>query len=1023
MTDSQTHEGLPGVNVTIKELGLGAVSDNDGYYFIINIPSGSYTVRAYILSYRETVQDSVYIGADMSVKLNFKMTVQSIEMDSVFVEANELVSKSITQQEKTINKELLNKDIGTDIAAAIKRLPGVVEDAEGKIHIRGGREDEVAYMIDGMSIIEPLYRTQQLSVNKMFVNEIKLITGGFNAEYGEAISGIVNIITNEGASNPSFKLIYEGNSFMPSDLNNGDNHLSIESGGPLYKNYLKYFISGEAYSSNYFTPKFHSIPTFYYRNDDNGYAYYFNDYDYTAHIDQYGRLIYDSTLTVYNWSDDSVPYFRWGTDTVIYTDVVFGDTVIDTIFKSVPIIDTIVANPYNQDYIDSIGHVFPHNRHSQYSGQAKLTFTPLSSLKINANAMYSKFSSEILNNALKYNPDRGLTENGKTLHGSLSGNILINKSNLIAFSVNHTTNNSVLTHGFPDTLFVDNGDETVDTFPPESEYYVKWYDFWKDYSTIPEDVFENLTGPEHKFRNNNPWGFNPYAVTDPEGASYMYPFYYGLYRRYFSQSTEIKLDWQSLINKYNEAKFGFDYTLYDIQMVSMMKPWTTYYEKDMFFASPYKMSFYAQDKLEFELMVLNFGARFDLFDPNTPYYPDKYNTFGEPLYLIDTIITDGDTSFVRTPNTEPDTLYGGGIWPVKMAEKKISFSPRFGISYPMAPKTYLRFNYGHFYQTPQFARLYTNIESDVSTTESNVIFGNPDLKPEHSISYEMEVESEIWKNIFFSTAVFYKDFFDLVGSRYVKMINEEYFIYTNEDYANSKGIELSLGIYERLISFNGSYTLMYATGTSSNSEEKFNNYSFFYDPETGEELSSITSSKYVDFDQRHTFNLSYSLNTNYIDINKYARDFEITLFHVIKSGKPYTSTFASLSNLFDNSSRMPWGFYTDMKASKNFSFGDYKFVISMKIVNLFNIKNIINVYATGSADTDGNLGDLKQSDFTEEYVLGDPYYDSRQDIDNDGKVTPLEQYNVYLATYMDYAYNPHNYASPRTIMLSLEFGF
>ncbi|MGE3062805.1 MAG: TonB-dependent receptor [bacterium] len=1024
VTDSQTQEGLPGVNITLEGVNLGAVTDNDGYYFIMNIPSGTYRVKAYILSYREARQDSVYVGADMTAKLNFKLLVQSIEMDSVYVEANELVSKSITQQEKTINKELLTRDIGTDIIAAIKRQPGVVEDQEGKIHIRGGREDEIAYMIDGMSIVEPLFRTQQLSVNKMFVNEIKLITGGFNAEYGEAISGVVNILTNEGTSTPSFKLIYEGNSFMPGDLNNGDNHLSVESGGPLYKNYLKYFVSGEVYVSNYFTPKYHSIPTFFYQNDSTGYAYYFNSYDYTIHLDQYGRMIWDSTLTVYKWSDDSVPYFRWGTDTVTYTDVVFGDTVIDTIYRQIPVIDTVVANPYGQDFIDSIGHVYPHNRHSQYNGQLKLTFSPFNALKLNANVIYSKFSSEILNNNLKYNPDRGLNENGKSLHGSISGNLLINKANLLVFSINHTKNASVMTHGFPDTLFVDGGDGTIDTFAPQSRYYVEWYEFWKDYSTIDETAFENLPSPDYKFRNNNPWGFNPYAVTDPEGASYMYPFYYGLYRSYSSAVTEFKIDLQSVINQFNETKIGFDYTMYEASMLSMIKPWTPYYERDKFTVSPYKISAYAQDKLEFELMVLNFGARIDLFDANTPYYLDKFKNYDEPLYIVDTIIEGNDTSYVSAPNITPDTLYAGGVWPVKMAEKKLSFSPRFGISYPMAPKTYLRFNYGHFYQTPQFTHLFTNLESDASTTEDNVVFGYPNLNPEHSISYEMEIESELRKNVYFSVSAFYKDFFDLIGARSKKSLDEFYFEYTNEDYANSKGIELSFGIYERVLSFNGSYTLMYATGTSSNSDEKFNNYSFFYDPETGEELSSITSTKYVDFDQRHTFNLSYTFSSDYITINRYAKNLDITFFHVIKSGKPYTGTFASLANLFDNSSRMPWGFYTDFKISKEFAFSGHTASISLKANNLFDVKNIIDVYAeTGMADANGNLGSLKLEDFTEEYTIGDSYYDSRQDINNDGKVTPLEQYSVYLEAYKDYSYNPHNYATPRTIMIAIEFGF
>ncbi|MDD3803310.1 MAG: TonB-dependent receptor [bacterium] len=1023
VTDSQTREGLPGVNVTLEKTNLGGITDSDGYYFIMNIPSGTYNAKAYVLSYRESRQESVYIGADMTVKLNFKMLVQSIEMDSVYVEAHELVSKSITQQEKTISRELLERDAGGDITAAIKRQPGIVEDEQGKIHIRGGREDEISYMIDGMSIVEPIFRTQQLQVSKGFVNEVKLITGGFNAEYGEAISGVINLLSREGSLKPSFSILFEGNSFLPGNLNNGDSRISLQYGGPVIRDKLFLFSSGEIYVSDYFTPKYHSIPSFYYQNDSTGYAYYFDSYDYDAHFDEYGRFLWDSTLTQYKWSDDSVPYFRWGTDTVIYDRVVYGDTVTDTIFRQIPIIDTVVANPYNQDYIDSIGHIFPHNRHSHYNGQMKLTLSPFSAFKLSANAIYSKFSSEILNNNLKYNPDRGLNENGRSLNANIFGNFLFNKSNLIVFSANYTSNKSTLTHGFPDTIYLDNGDGTVDTLAPQSEYHVEWYEFWRDYSVISEEDFENLQKPDEKFINNNPWGFNPFTSTDEDACSYMYPYYYGLYRSYISNSYQLKLDWQCSINQFNESKTGIDLTLFEAEMLSMVKPWTESFSKDKFKVNPFKLSFYAQDKLEFELMVLNFGARVDIFDSRAPYYSDRFNTHKEPLYLTDTVISGDDTSFVLKPNIEPDTIYDDG-WPVEMSDKKVSFSPRFGISYPMAPNTYLRFNYGHFYQTPQFSYLFSNLVSDVLTTDNNVIFGNPDLQPEHSISYEMEVESEIRKNFYFAFSAFYKDFFNLISARSVNDSDEFYFEYMNEDYANSKGVEVSFGLYERVISFNGSYTLSYATGTSSDSEEKFNNYSYFYDPETGEDLSSITSTKYVDFDQRHTFNFSYTFSTDYTNINKSAKNLDVTFFHVIKSGKPYNGTFASLSNLFDNSSRMPWGFYTDFKVSKKFHLGTLIGSISLKANNLFDVKNIIDVYdETGMADSDGNLGNLRLEDFKDEYVLGETEYDSRQDIDNDGKVTPLEQYNVYLETYKDYSYNPHNYAAPRTVMIAFELSF
>lgn len=1022
ITDFQTREGLPGVNVIIEELNLGAVTDNDGYYFILNVPVGFYSVKAYMISYKENRKENLYIGADMSLKVNFTMYSELIEMDTIIVTGDRSISKNVTQQEKIINKELLNKDVGTDITAVIKRQPGVVEDASGKIHIRGGRDDEVAYMIDGMSINNPLYRSPLLTVNKMYADEIRLITGGFNAEYGEAMSGIVNILSKEGKKKLFGHVMYEGNSFLPRDMNNGDNHIQADLGGPVYNDYLKFFVSGEIYNSDYFTPKFHSNPTFFYSNDDSGYAFYFNEYEYTAYRDQYGRTIWDSTATYYRWTEDSVPYFKYDVDTIKFfrtVDPHTGDSVFDVIYKEKPVLDTVLPNYYNQAYMDSLGHIFPHNRHSEYNAQGKLTFTPNEAIKINTNYMVSKFSSEILNNSLKYNPDRGLNENNFSYQISTVGNILVNRANLIIFTADRLVSRSTLTHGFPESFYVLNTDMSVDTFPAPSDYYVEWYEIWRPYSNMDENSFEHLPAPDQRFKDNNPWGFNPYDVT------YSYPYYYGMYRNFEVSANEFKLDWQSVLNKYNEAKFGFSFKTYDINMTNLKQPWSPHYAPDRFSVSPVQGAFYMQDRLEFEMMVFNMGFRVDYFNANTAYYPDKTYTMGEPLYVYDTIVSGIDTIIKRTVNVRPDTLADSILWPIDTTTSKINLSPRFGISYPMLPNTYFRFNYGHFYQTPQMANLYAYNTIGADNVDASAIMGNPNLQPEHSISYEIQFESEIVKNFFLSFSAFYKDFYNLVGARFYHVEPYYYYIYENSEYANSKGVEISAAVYEKMYTLYFSYTLLYAFGSSSSTDDKLRNYSYYYDPETGDELSNLTGSTYTDFDQRHTFNMTYSFNTTPLNIPDYLKDGEITVFQVIKSGKPYTlEGGTSFSNIFINDSRMPWGFYTDMKFSKKFTFGSFSSNLYAKVTNVFNIRNIINVYpSSGEPDNDGTLDDLDPNDFTETYKIGDPAYDCRMDLNNDGYVTPGESYTVHVEAYKDYLYNPHNYASPRTVMIGIDFSF
>jgi hypothetical protein len=78
MVEAKTGEGLPGVNVVVQGTGMGAVSDPDGYYSIINIPPGSYNVKASLIGYATIGVAEVRVKIDQTIEVNFSFMIRTV---------------------------------------------------------------------------------------------------------------------------------------------------------------------------------------------------------------------------------------------------------------------------------------------------------------------------------------------------------------------------------------------------------------------------------------------------------------------------------------------------------------------------------------------------------------------------------------------------------------------------------------------------------------------------------------------------------------------------------------------------------------------------------------------------------------------------------------------------------------------------------------------------------------------------------------------------------------------------------
>lgn len=250
--DNLTGDPLIGANIIIIGTNYGASTDIEGNYFIINIPPGTYELKASMIGYTSVTTTGIRVSVDQTTKIDLKLNEESIEILSVVVTAEKpIVQKDLTSTEAKVSGEQISMLPLEDISAVVNLQAGVVDG-----HFRGGRSNEVKYLVDGVSVNDAFSGESSLNAEINSIEEVQVLTGTFNAEYGEALSGIVNQVTKVAGDNLSGDFsLYTGdyfssrkelftniNSVKPSDVYNFQGSLS----GPVpgLEKLLSFFISG-----------------------------------------------------------------------------------------------------------------------------------------------------------------------------------------------------------------------------------------------------------------------------------------------------------------------------------------------------------------------------------------------------------------------------------------------------------------------------------------------------------------------------------------------------------------------------------------------------------------------------------------------------------------------------------------------------------------------------------------------------------------------------------------------------------
>ena len=198
--DKSDSAPLPGANVYLENTSFGSASDESGRFTLINIPPGKYNLKIDMIGYKSIKMENISVSVNRTFSLEAELEQTVIEGEVVTVEVARFAQKKDqTGTIKNISGDEINALPVENVGAVVNMQAGVVNG-----HFRGGRNTEVTYMVDGIQVDETFGGSSAtVDIQPEAVQDLEVVTGTFNAEYGRAMSGVVNVVTKDGG--PTFE--------------------------------------------------------------------------------------------------------------------------------------------------------------------------------------------------------------------------------------------------------------------------------------------------------------------------------------------------------------------------------------------------------------------------------------------------------------------------------------------------------------------------------------------------------------------------------------------------------------------------------------------------------------------------------------------------------------------------------------------------------------------------------------------------------------------------------------------------
>ncbi len=869
--DKESGETLIGATVVIVGTYKGASSDLDGNYSLDEVKAGDYSVKFSYIGYSDVVVNGVRVKKGQKAKVDAKLPLRSTTIQEVVVVGDaSMINLEKASSEVSIDKEEISQMNVRNVQDIISMQAGVNQTPDG-VNIRGARNYETQYIVDGISAQDPLSGTGfGVEVSAGSIGDLSLITGGAGAEFGGGAGGVISTKIREGGK----KLEVSGSWIR-------DNFAVNENEGTAWNTDIAEFSLGGPVP---FTKK---------------------------------KVTFFSSVNM-RLSDD---YYR-----------IYADQVHSSLF---PKNDSLWAPRQNNKWSHTLKLAY------EIRPGTKLSFTNQHSLAINQNTRSLQVVGfdAVVQPGLQYR--FSLQPDNATAY--------THHSNLSVLNFSHFFNNNLNLSISMGRLFTNlradaNGrpfrDETVDQI----------YD--------PRSL---VTSPVQLFNPND-----PYIFVIPGEGLYNNDGLSTLWHDHFAEEYTFKGKVAFYPNnEVHEFIAGVEHKELEYQWSDVARPWvgapiqlsetestpsiSIGSSSEIWNVKPRNGGIFIQDKISYKSINATLGLRYN------------YWAYGG---LIDDAVEDPNTPIIDNVREE----YREGTTKLFGQRYNGRILPRVNVSFPVTDNNVLFFNYSHAMQMPHPRFLYAGLDPDFLDRSFLSTVGNPILKPEATVSYEIGIKTQITRDLGVTLTAYNNDKYDYIIPGTINIRDQtgrfaQKTFYFNQDYARIIGVEL--GIAQRvgkffLLRFNGSYQS--ATGKSNSAREGLLQLKAQGFVNTTKE-QPLSWDRPWDLKLALMFNGDSTLNIGKIPLNYFHAFFSMNY----KSGFRYTPVeFTGTNDLGRNvyeyrndrpneKIAKPW-FWADFRISRDFFFRKNQgFSASIEVKNVFNNKNAFTVNpVTGDGYREGD---------------------------------------------------------------------
>ena len=1004
VTDKESGEPLIGANIVIEGTNLGASSDINGEYVILSVPPGAYTIKVTYVGYSAFTISNVRVSANMTTSQNCALSSTAVQAQAVVIVAERpLIQRNTTNTVRMTTQENIQNLPVRGVQNLMALEAGVVQQG-GVLYVRGGRAGEIAYYVDGANVTNPNFSSEQVSVVQEAIEEVQLQSGGYTAEFGGGNSAVVRTTTRTGGTSLKLTADYLTDDFAkPGEQFLGTSAWGYRRGvltlsGPLTDG-IRFFLVGN-HNFNRNRQYMYLEPFLFEGLTDDGVT---------------GRPV--GTLLPNNGTFElkrNYMYNNWDQSNQGQGNVVFDFNQLANVPMKLRFVGSYSqATSINGTSWPGTGRSgsgyfrnpsqFTLNQTDAYFGNVRLTHvlspTTFYELGVSMNYRFAKtYDPTFKDDWMKYtdsvaNFGAGFVDTSDHSTGWTRYRGPQNYSTIFGFQFSHPN--------------APNGGYSKDKQNSLGATI--------DFTSQVNNRWELKAGGAIE-----QWTIRRWAI----GNISNYMLFRDLNRDGTFEADDVVLAADVLkgvaLDRARRARYsvaggitmqGYDvdgnetdgYTLSDgsIQVDKPYKPTTA--------------SAYVQNKFEYNDLIINFGARYEYWDMQFKSVEPTINPATNELDYTEVSGVDQNLNIIKEDfikRTDPISLV----------------LPRVSFSFPVSEKTVFYSQYGKYAQMPSLGQFYL---TDIGFSNGlNPVTRNPYangmpmfVRPERTTLFEVGLRQFLTDNFAFTFTGFYKDQTDQMQVRrtYNSLGNAIFLSYLNSDFATIKGVELTLELRRtQRISAKVNYTLSDARGTGSSPGSG----SVATTDELKARFPSIIG--LMPFNQTHRGSLQLDYRFAKGDGGPILEGMGLNLLATFNSGHPYTKVredFLGQWNVWNvgvygladrrfshpeepiNTSTTPWVFNLDLAWNKVFYIGDVNFELYVNVLNVFNTKNVYDVYkTTGSATDDGWFKDPRSVQFRQNL----PGYEQMY------KALNLDNRAELIGRYAD------TYGSPRVIRVGMK---